>query len=136
MEQQNMEAVQRIVLAGMKIMYDKSTFQMFSQAMAGKEPVPVKLAKEAAGLMKILFDKSNGSMPKRHIVPAATMLLFEMADFMKQAGIADPSEEEVQGAVKLMIPILAELYGKKNSQQQQPAMPQQQPPQGLIGQGA
>ena len=81
MQPQNSEAMQKVVMAGMKMMYDAKVFPMFADALE-KDPSPMGIAKQTAGLMKILMDKSQGSMPRNVMIPAAVALLFEMAGFI------------------------------------------------------
>lgn len=131
---QNSEAMQKVVMAGMKLMYDAKVFPMFAEALE-KDPSPMGIAKQTAGLMKILMDKSQGSIPKNVMIPAAVALLFEMAGFMVQAGMPKPSDEDMQGALKALVQMMVQVFG---GQQAVPGAPPAQPaapaPQtGMIG---
>ena len=120
MPAKDMEAFERVVLAGMKIMYDKSTFQIFQAGMMKEGvPLPQRLATEAAGLMKMLMDKSGGKIPPQIIVPAATMLMMEMGKFMTEAGLAQPTSEEMREAAGILLKLLEALFVK--GAQQAPA---------------
>jgi len=118
---QNSEALQKVVMAGMKLMYDAKIFPMFADALE-KDPSPMNIAKQAAGLMKILMDKSQGSIPKNVMIPAAVALLFEMAGFMVQAGMPKPSDEDMQVALKALVQMMVQVFGG-----QQPGVPPAQP---------
>lgn len=148
MPPQDMQAFEKVVLAGMKIMYDKTTFPIFKSGMMKKTPLPQRLATEAAGLMKMLMDKSKNSIPKQIIAPAAAMLLMEMGKFMTEAGIAKPKGDDIRQATMMMLKMLQSLYAKKPGQAApaappqgaaqppmppQGAAPQQPAPAGLIG---
>ena len=148
MPPQDMLAFEKVVLAGMKIMYDKTTFPIFKAGMLKKTPLPQRLATEAAGLMKMLMDKSNNSIPKQIIAPAAAMLLMEMGKFMTEAKIAKPTSDDIRQATMMMLKMLQSMYAKKPGQPApaaapqaaaQPLMPppgaapQQQAAPGLIG---
>lgn len=118
MQPQNSEAMQKVVMAGMKMMYDAKVFPMFADALE-KDPSPMGIAKQTAGLMKILMDKSQGSIPRNVMIPAAVALLFEMAGFMVQAGMPKPSDEDMQGALKALVGMMVQVFGG----QQAPAQP-------------
>jgi hypothetical protein len=107
---QDADALHRVVLAGMKLMYAPQVFPMFKQALEAGGPLPQVLAAQAAGLMKILMDKANGSIPKQVVIPAGAMLLAEMADFMRKAKLASPSEQDMQAAVKLLVNLLVKVF--------------------------
>lgn len=132
---ENTDALQRVVLAGMKVMYDQKIFQTFQQALAAQGPVPQKLAAQAVGLLKILMDKSGGTIPKNVLVPAATMLMFEMGDFMVKAGLGQPTKQDMADAVKLVIQMVLKLYAgpQQGAPQGQPEQPQPAQPQGMMG---
>lgn len=148
---QDREAMLKVVTAGMKIMYDEKVFPMFSEGLKQDKPMAEKLASQTAGLIKILNDKSKGTLPKQVMLPAGMMLLLEIADFMEQAGMGEASEQDIAEAMKKMSLILMKLYGKgaqqdpSQVQQQDPAQagapqqppqqptPQAQPQRGLIG---
>jgi hypothetical protein len=109
---ENIDAFERVVLAGMRLMYDKRTFEIFKRGLLREDrPVPQRLAAESAGLMKMLYDKSNGQMPKNIIAPAASMLLMEMGKFMTEAGIAQVSSDDVRQGTQLLMGMLKQMFG-------------------------
>lgn len=107
---QDADALHRVVLAGMKLMYAPQVFPMFKQALEAGGPLPQVLASQATGLMKILMDKANGSIPKQVVIPAGAMLLAEMADFMRKAKLANPSEKDMQEAVQILVRALVQQF--------------------------
>lgn len=117
---ENIDAFERVVLAGMRLMYDQRTFEIFKRGLVREDrPVPQRLAAEAAGLMKMLYDKSGGKMPKHIIAPAASMLLMEMGKFMTEAGIAQVSSDDVRQGTQMLMGMLKQMFGAS----QQPAAP-------------
>lgn len=108
---QNSEALQKVVLAGMKLMYDAKVFPMFSQALEA-DPSPNGIAAQAAGLMKMLQDKAGGKIPRNIMIPAAVALLFEMAGFMVQAGMPKPSDADMQGALQVLVQMMVKIFGR------------------------
>jgi hypothetical protein len=143
MDTQNIENFKKVVLAGMKLMYDEKTFELFANGMKNKKiPLPERLAMEAAGLMKMLADKSNGKIPPEIIAPAAAMLLMEMAKFMKDSGLEKPTGADVEKATMMLMDLLKKVLGGKQAAQPQPPAappppqaPAQPQPRGLL-QGA
>lgn len=114
--------VQKLVMAGMMIMYDAKTFQIFEKGISRKNvPIPQRLAMEVAGLMKMLMEKSGGKIPRQIIIPAALMLLAEMAHFMVQAGIDKPTGDDLNKAKSMLPVLLKKLFP---AGQQAPAEPQ------------
>lgn len=141
MPQANSDAMQKVVMAGMKLMYSQQVFPMFAEALE-KDPSPMGIAKQTAGLMKILMDKSQGSIPKNVMIPAAVALLFEMAGFMVQAGMPKPSDADMQGALKALVQMMVQVFGGQQAAQppQPGAAPTGAPPaqavqtqSGMIG---
>ena len=112
----NMENFRKIVLAGMKLMYDKNVFERTKAGMLRKDvPLPQRLAVETAGLMKVLMDKSNGKIPAPLIAPAAAMLLMEMGKFMSEAGIEEPTPDQIREGTKLLMELLKRLFAPKQA---------------------
>lgn len=135
---QDMDALERVVLSGQKLMYDPKTFPMLKDGLMREGPMPSKLSVQAAGIIKLLDDRAQGGIPKQVIIPAATALLFEMVDLVKQAGLAELSEEDVKKAMSLLVQIILKEYGVLDKLQgsAQSAQPPAQPQPGLMAQGA
>lgn len=114
--------VQKLVMAGMTIMYDAKTFPIFERGLSRKAvPIPQRLAMEVAGLMKMLMERSGGKIPRQIIIPAALMLLAEMAHFMAQADIDKPTGDDLNKAKSMLPVLLKKLFP---AGQQTPAEPQ------------
>ena len=108
---QDQESLQKVVMAGMKLMYDPKIFPMFEQGLKSKAPLPDMLAAQAVGLLKLLMDKSQGTIPKNVILPAAVMLMLEMGDFMVKAKMAQPTQADMQAAVKKVVELAMKVFG-------------------------
>lgn len=133
---ENADALQRVVLAGTRLMYDPKIFPTFEQGMQGDGPLPQKLAVQAVGLLKILMDKSNGTMPKNVLIPAAVALMLEMGDFLVKAKVARPTEDDMKQAVQLVIQMVMKVFGGPAPGAQPPTGPAPAPAQpapGMIG---
>lgn len=139
MPEKDMADFEKVVLAGMRLMYNEKTFAIFQRGLTRTDrPVPQRLAAESAGLMKMLYDKSNGTMPKQIIAPAAAMLLMEMGKFMTEAGIEQVTSEQVREATGLLMNALKAMFaGQGKAEQPAPnAAPQAPAPGGLMQQPA
>ena len=110
------EAYDRVVIAGMKVMFSDESHKMMLQFMDEEGPADEKLGKGIAGLMLILFKESNETIPPQVIIPAAVQLLMRAADFAKKSGMDDITNEDVAGGIELMIAIILEKFGVDPSQ--------------------
>lgn len=139
----NNKAVQKVVLSGMKLLYSPSTAKLLDDGLKADVPMPQKLAIEIAGIMKLVDERTPKGIPPEAIAPGAVMLLFDLAQFMRQSGAGNPTDEDIQAAIKILQKFLLEIFtkmgkgatGQQQPQQPQPAQqPQQQPPRGLLAQ--
>ena len=80
------EPLQRIVLAGKKVMYSEQTHAIVAQTLQGPGPLPKKLGEGIAGLMGMLAKEAKGALPAPLLIPAGMVLVAEGADFMRRAG--------------------------------------------------
>jgi len=110
------EAYDRVVIAGMKVMFSDESHKMMLQFMDEEGPADEKLGKGIAGLMLILFKESNETIPPQVIIPAAVQLLMRAADFAKKSGMGEISNKDIAGGIELMIAIILEKFGVDPSQ--------------------
>lgn len=121
-------AVQKVVTAGKKIMFDESTFPQFKQGMTKGMPMPQKLATEAVGLLVTLQDKANGTIPRQVLLPAALGLLLEIASFMEEAKVGEPTKQDITAAGQLLIKLVQKAFPMRtNRMQPGPVQAPQQP---------
>ncbi len=107
--------VERVVVAGLKLMYDPKMRKMLVDGTTAKTPLPQKLAMETAGIMKLLKDKAPNGIPPEVVSPAAVMIMFEFALFMKQAGMGTPSPQEMQAAMKILQQLLITVFAPRGA---------------------
>lgn len=137
MPEKDMADFEKVVLAGMRLMYNEKTFEIFKNGLTRTDrPVPQRLAAESAGLIKMLYDKSNATIPKQIIAPAAAMLLMEMGKFMTEAGIEQVTSDQVREATALLMNALKAMFAGQGKAEQpaQNAAPQVPAPGGLMQQ--
>jgi hypothetical protein len=105
------EAYERVVVAGMKVMFSKESHRAMLKELERPGPMDQRLGKGVAGLMLLLFKESNGTMPPAVIVPAGVKLLMEAVDFMRETGLGDPTNNEIGSGMQIMISIILEKFG-------------------------
>jgi hypothetical protein len=129
------EAYERVVIAGMKVMFSKESHRAMLKELQREGPLDQRLGKGIAGLMLLLFKESNGTMPPAVIIPAGVKLLMEAVDFMRDAGMGNPTNAEIGNGMQIMIAIILEKFGVAPDKMEQmlnqysneniPAAPQQ-----------
>jgi len=105
------DAYDRVVTAGMKMLYSKDNAQMM-QELIGNEEIPVenKLGEGIANLMVMMDNTGNGTIPKEVLVPAGITLMFEAADYLYEIGI-EVTEDDFGKALELLIKGIFVGYG-------------------------
>jgi hypothetical protein len=105
------QAYDRIVLAGMKVMFSKETH---GELMAGlkESQEPLKTAVEGiVGLLGLLFKESRNTMPVGPMILAGQSLLMEGLDFMEQGGMIQVTPDMLAEATQLYIETLLPKIG-------------------------
>lgn len=95
------QQLQRIVVAGMKVMFAQQTRQMLMQALQGNAPIGVKVGQGVAGLLGLLTQESQGSLPKNMLIPAGMILCLHACEFLDQSG-AQLGDKDVGVAIEAM----------------------------------
>lgn len=128
-------ALQRVVVAGQKVMFSKETHQYMLEALDKEGQVADKLAIGIVQLMKMLFAQSKGTMPPQIIIPAASILLVKAAEFVDKTE-GGMTIEVFGDALKLAVVGIREEFSKAGKQGQPSQSPEasQPAPQGLINQ--
>lgn len=112
------KAYEKIVLAGMKVMFDPQTHEMALQQLDGEGPIEDRLSTGIMGLMAILWQQSNQTMPPQLIVPAAVALYLQAVEFLKKSG-EEITPEQLSGGLVKTITLLLEKFGVDPKQIQQ-----------------
>jgi hypothetical protein len=93
------KAFNKIVVAGMKLMYAPKTEKMLRQQM-NSGPPPQAAGQGAAKVVGLLLTKSKGTAPFKAMIPAGVMLTCEALDFLERAGKAELTPDLVSEAVQ------------------------------------
>lgn len=112
-------AYDRVVIAGMKVLFSKESHQLMIKQLDGEGSTGEKLGKGVAGLLLLLFKESNGSMPPQVLVPAGIQLVAQAADFLRKSGLAKVTNKDIGDGTELMISILLEKFGVSPEKMQQ-----------------
>jgi hypothetical protein len=113
------QAYDKVVLAGMKVMFDPSTHQQAMGMLQGEGPIDTRLAKAVAVLMGTLIKQSNNTMPPAVIIPAGIELIAAAGDFLKKGGQEPVTDDDIAGAMAEYVTIIMEQAGAKNPQDMQ-----------------
>lgn len=97
------EAYDKVVAAGMKIMFDKRTHHLLLEQMAAEGEVSDKLADGVAALMAMMLQNTKGAFPQQLIIPAGIELMLHAADFMAQSGGEAITAEDMGSAVQKFV---------------------------------
>ena len=121
-QQLDQSMLQRVVMAGQRLMYNEKTSHYFTNALR-KEGNPVEiLPVEIVGLLKLLDDKQKGKLPRQVLPSAAVALLVEAAHFAAEAGIFVMKKEEIAVAAQATIKLVLQAFGSAGAKgQPQPA---------------
>ena len=104
-------AFQRIIVAGEKVLYDKSTGDLVQQQL-NQPGDPAHIAGEGvAKLFMLLFQQSKQTMPMKAGIPAAQMLLCEVLSFMESIGKVKVDDALIAAATKELMNYLLQAFG-------------------------
>lgn len=112
------DAVDRIVAAGMKIMFNPATRQHMMQGIQSKEPVPKKIAENVTGLLLLVDQKAKQAgqtLPGPAIFPAAYELAAQAGEVLVKAG-QPVSHEDFNSAVQLLYVMIGKKMGGTDEQ--------------------
>lgn len=152
-------AVQRVVLAGMKVMFSPETHQLMLKSIQSDTDPAHAVGMGVTQLVTLLFKQSKNTIPLPALIPAAVLLCCEALDFMEKANMVKVTPVIMANASQTVTAYLfqkmgytpdkiAQIVKAGNGQQAggaQPAPPQPaaapaqpapqgQPSGGLIGQ--
>lgn len=105
------QAYERVVVAGMKMMFSKETNKYMLQQLDAPGSMAEKLGNGVAELMLALFMQSNKTMPPQVIIPAGTELVVQAADFIKKAGLAKVTNRDIGDGIQIMMATVFKAFG-------------------------
>jgi len=113
--QEARDAVDRVVAAGMKIMYSPAMRDELAQEVGRDVPPDQKLADGVTGLMLTLDQKSRGGIPIPAVLPSLLMLLGEASNVLAATGQKVTQDDYNTAAMR----VLSELGARMGAKPQQ-----------------
>jgi hypothetical protein len=105
------DAYDRVLTAGMKMMYSPDNAQMMQDIITNEEiPIANKLGEGVANLLLMMDNTGNGTIPKEVLVPVGVALMFEAADYLFELDI-EVTEADLGAALELLIKGVFVGYG-------------------------
>lgn len=105
------ESFSKVVTAGMKVMFSEETHDMMIEELSKEGELPERVGESIAGLMMLLYQKSNQTMPGEVIIPAGTYLLSEGADFIEKVTGEEITPDVIAASMQVMMDKLMEAFG-------------------------
>lgn len=106
-----------VVLSGMRLMFDKQSHGLFLAELEKPEPMPNKIANGIIGLIYMLWQESNQSLPPQIIVPVSVVLTLRVYDeFLIKSGDPDVTEEVLGEALALVTTGVMAKFGVTEDQ--------------------
>lgn len=113
------EAYERVVIAGMKIMFSKETHRIMLKEMQRPGSVAERLGTGIAGLMLLMVKESNNTLPPPVIIPAGMELLMQAVDFLRQTNMEKITNKDIGDAIEVMISVILQKFGVAPDQLEQ-----------------
>lgn len=139
---QDKESVDRVVVAGQKLMFSEQTHKYMLSSLLAEGDVADKLSVGMIRLVIVLLQQAKGNIPPNIMLPAASILLVKACQYVdKTQGGMDM--EILSDANTMMITGIHQKVKESDQSKPQEAAPQQAPqptpqqpkPQGLLNTG-
>jgi len=124
--------IERVVAAGMKLLFSKETHNKFFDAIRPNVPLEDELGAGAFHVMMILYKESNGTMPPYAFIPAGTILLAKACEFIAKTKMFPITDKTFYDALEMFDVVTKRAAHENEKKQTQPAatpMPAQSAPQ-------
>jgi len=139
-------AIQRVVLAGMKLLFSKETHDKLFNNIRTDVPLDQSLGSSAVHIMTLLAQNSK-NMPGEAFIPAGTILLARTCEFIHKTNMFKMTDDVFYGALDMFIAVVHREVkkgeyqrGKTPDQAPQPTSDQpqapDQPADGMLNGGA
>ena len=131
-------AFERIVAAGMKVMYSEQSNSLLTDQLSKPGEPATNVGDGVGKLMGILWSEGKGTLPMQAMMPAAVVLVCEALDFMEKAGKVQVTPDMIADATKECMSVVLQGFGVtpeklQQMQAQNGAQPQPAAPTGIIG---
>jgi hypothetical protein len=113
------EAYERVVIAGMKVMFSEKTHKLMLDELQKEGPLGQKLGMGIAGLLMLLIKQSNNTIPLEVVIPAGVNLITRAADFIRKTEIEKITNADIGDAMEVMISTVLQKFGVEPEQMNQ-----------------
>lgn len=103
----------KIVIAGMRIMFSKGSHQLFTDQLQKEGPLAQKISTGVVGLMYLLWNQSNKSLPPQLMIPATTALTVQAFDYVQKTGNPEATKEVLGEAIQGSLEGVMNGFGAK-----------------------
>jgi hypothetical protein len=110
------EGWDRLMAAGMKFLFDKSTNPMVNEYLEGEGDMATKLGEGTAGMVIMITKEARGALPGELIIPGGIALMIETIKYMKKSGMYEVSAEELAGAIEIFMSKTLGQFGVSEDQ--------------------
>jgi hypothetical protein len=114
------DAYQRTVAAGMKLMYSPDMRDEMQAGIQSQEPIPKRIADNTTGLLLTLDGKTQGGFPAGALFPVGVQLAGECAEVLDNAGQA-VSQEDFNDSLLAIYAMIGKKLGATDDQLMQSA---------------
>ena len=104
-------AYDKIVLAGMKVMFSKETHGQLVQGLQESQDKLKTAVEGIIGILGILYQESRNTMPPGPMILAGQSLMMEALDFMEQGGMLEVTPDVLGEATQMYIETLLPKLG-------------------------
>lgn len=134
---QDKESVERVVIAGQKLMFSEQTHKYMLEALQKEGDLADKLSVGMIQLVILLLQQAKGNIPPNVMLPAASILLVKACQYVEQTqggmdmGILSDANTMMIAGIHQKVKELADSKGQApEAPQETPQEPAQ--PQGLL----
>lgn len=134
------EMFDKVVLSGMRVMFDKQSHGMTLEMLNKPGPLATRIANGIITLVYMLWEKSNKTIPPQLIVPATVVLTLRAFQFLQQskdpeattAVMGEAVADAVQGVMDRFGATQDKIPALRKGQNSQPGAPAGQPQPGSL----
>lgn len=116
-------AFDKIVLSGMRIMFDRDSHKLMLDELDAPGPLEQKLADGMIKLMFMLWKQSNQTIPPQLMVPATLVLTLRAFQFLQLSHDPEATKEVLGAAVEGAVNGVMERFKPQGQEGAAPAAP-------------
>jgi hypothetical protein len=116
----------KVVLSGMRIMFDKSSHQMMLDTLDQPGPMAKRISDGIIQLMYLMWKQSNHTIPPQVIVPSATVLTLRAFQFLQESKDPEATPQVLGDALHAVVQGILDRFGA--SEDKLPALLKNQDP--------